>query len=217
MGARLKGEPLFVARAIRGKGRVTLFIGGVLIRRFDGFRRLCRHAAEQFRLDLTMPDEDLLMANRALAALGGPPMPPQVAGSFKGDGLALLILFLLTQEVDCRIGLVGNAEPVLARLKAMTHLLGHAVWPTVTGKKEPLAFQEVVKEIGPHSVALRPLFTYDEEGEPTAMEPQGATASLRVGAEHGPYSLVVLLGEQAGPAPLAQPGELHPTVLLVRR
>lgn len=193
-----------------------MFIGGILIRRFDGFRRLCRHAAEEFRLDLHIPDEDMILANKALAALGGPPMAPQVAGTFKGDGLALLLLFLLTQEKECRIGLIGNAEPVLARLKALTHLLGHAVWPTMQGSREPLAFQEVVKEIGPAGAVLRPVFRYDADGEPTAMEPQGAASSLRVGAEHGPYTLAVLLSEQAGPALLAQPGELHPAVLVIR-
>lgn len=193
-----------------------MFIGGVLIRRFDGFRRLCRHAAEEFRLDLHMPDEDMLLANKVLAALGGPPMPSQVTGTFRGDGLALLLLFLLTQELPCRAGLIGHTEPVMARLKALTHLLGHAVWPTISGSEEPMAFQEVVREIGPSGATLRPLFRYDAEGEPTSMEPQGAVTTLRLGAEGGPYTLAVLLGDQAGPAPMAQPADLHPTVLVIR-
>lgn len=188
----------------------------MLIRRFDGFRRLCRYAAEEFRLDLQIDDEDLILANKTLAALGGPPMSSQVAGSFRGDGLPLLLLFLLTQEMECRVGLIGNAEPIMARLKALTHLLGHAVWPTLTGSREPLAFQDAVREIGPHGAVLRPLFHYDADGEPTSVDPSGAAASLRVGAEGGPYTLAVLLGDQAGPAPLAQPGALHSAVLVVK-
>lgn len=192
-----------------------LFIGGVLIRRFDGFRRLCRYAAEEFRLDLRMPDEDLLLANRVLAALGGPPAAAEVRGSFRGDGLALLLLFLLTQENPCRIGLIGQSEPVMGRLRALTHLLGHAVWPVVSGAEKPLDFQDVVKEIGPGGAQLRPLFRYDESGEPTAVEPAGSVSVLRTGSDGGPYTLAVLLGSQTRPAPLAPPAELHPAVLVV--
>ncbi|MFZ5817437.1 MAG: hypothetical protein ACOY93_19405 [Bacillota bacterium] len=192
-----------------------MFIGGVLIRRFDGFRRLCRHAAEQFRLDLFLPEEDLLLANRVLAAMGGPPAASQVKGSFRGDGLALLLLFLLTQEYPCRVGLIGPSEPVIARLKALTHLLGHALWPVLSGRSEPLTFQEVVRELGPSGAQLRPVFHYDADGEPTSMAPSGATASLGIGAENGPYTLAVLLSPHPGPAPLAQPATLHPAVLLL--
>ncbi|MFZ5823682.1 MAG: hypothetical protein ACOY94_05025 [Bacillota bacterium] len=192
-----------------------MFIGGVLIRRFDGFRRLCRHAAEEFRLDLRMDEEDLLLANRVLAALGGPPAAAEVRGSFRGDGLALLLLFLLTQENPCRVGLIGQSEPVLGRVKALTHLLGHAVWPVVSGAKEPLGFQDVVKEIGPGGAQLRLLFRYDDQGEPIAVERTGAVASLRTGADGGPYTLAVLLGAQTGPVPLAPPASLHPAVLVV--
>ncbi len=191
-----------------------MFVGGILIRRFDGFRRLCRYAAEEFHLPLHVPEEDLILANRTLAALGGPPAPSQVQGGLKGDGLPLLLLFLLTQEYTCRIGLSGDAEPVLARVKALTHLLGHAVWPTVSGRTEPLGFQDVVKELGPSITQLRPLFQYDKEGEPTSMEPTGAKSILRIGADS--YHLAVLLGEQAKPLPLVQPGDsLHPAVLLI--
>jgi len=194
-----------------------LYIGGVLIRRFDGFRRLCRHAADEFHLPLQIPDQDMLLANRTLAGLGGPPASSQVEGTFQGDGLPLLLLFLLTQEYACRIGLAGEADPVLARVKALTHLLGHAVWPTMTGSPEPLAFQEVVRELGPSSTQLRPLFQYDQEGEPTAMERLGAESLVRVGADGGPYHLAVMLGNRAAPMPLVMPGDsLHPTVLWLK-
>lgn len=192
-----------------------MFIGGVLIRRFDGFRRLCRHAAEAFQLDLQLPEGDLLLANRTLAALGGPPANPRVTGDFEGDGLPLLLLFLLTQEYPCRIGLIGDSDRVIARLKSLTHLLGHAVWPTLTEQPEPLDFAEVVAELEPTGVRLHPLFQYDQEGEPVSAQASGAVANLGVGPEGGPYTLSVLLGAEADTALLATPEELHPAQLIL--
>lgn len=161
-----------------------------------------------------MPDEDLLLANRVLAALGGPPAASQVRGSFSGDGLGLLNLFLLTQEIPCRIGLVGNAEPAIARMKSLVHLFGHAVYPTVSGKG-PLEFQQVVRELGPTGIVLRPLITYDVEGEPTEIVETGSTGRLRIGPDGGPYTLAILLNHDTGLAPLASTnGRLHPTVLI---
>lgn len=195
---------------------VRVYIGGILIRQFDGFRRLCRHGAEEFHLALSMPDEDMLLANRVLASLGGPPAAPQVTGSFRGDGLPLLLLFLLTQERTCRVGLMGQTEPVMARLKALIHLLGHGVWPVLSKSTEPLTFQEVVRELGPTGAQLRPVFQYDAEGEPTSMATTGSLSACGIGAELGPYTLAVLLGAHAGPAPLLQPEAMHPAVLVIR-
>lgn len=192
-----------------------MFVGGTLIRRFDGFRRLCRHAAFQFGLPLSLPDGDLMLANRILAALGGPPAAPEVRGSFQGDGLSMLLLFLLTQEMECRIGLVGPSDPLLARLRSLVHLLGHAVYPTLTGQGQ-LAFQEVVKEMGHSGALLKPCFEYDGEGEPVAIRPAGAAGQLRLGSDAGPYTLAVLLGQGVGPMPVAaRNGPLHPAVVVL--
>lgn len=199
-----------------------MFVGGTLIRRFDGFRRLCRQAALEFHHQLSLPDGDLLLANRVLAGLGGPPAAPEVRGSFTGDGLPLLLLFLLTQEIPCRAGLLGRSDPHLGRLKSLAHLLGHAAYPVLTGGP-PLSFQEVVREIGASGARMRPVLTYDAEGEPVQFRPEGAVASLGVGPDQGPYTLAVLLGPTSGPAPLlpSSPASeadesvpvLHPTVL----
>jgi hypothetical protein len=192
-----------------------LYIGGILIRRFDGFRRLCRHAAEEYHLPLTITEEEMLLANRVLAALGGPPAPSEVRGRFAADGLPALILFLLTQEYPCRIGLLGDGEQVISRLKSLVHLLGHGACPLITGQP-PLAFQEVVKELGPTGVVLRPLIRYDAAGEPVGVEPAGAAGAVRVGPEAGPYTLAVMPGQGARPASLASAdGGLHPAVLVL--
>jgi len=208
-------QPPFVSKEMfSGERGEALYVGGTLIRRFDGFRRLCRHAAYEFQHKLSMPDEDLLLANRVLAALGGPPAASQVRGSFVGDGLGLLNLFLLTQEIPCRIGLVGDTEPAIARIKSLVHLFGHAVYPTVTGLG-PMEFKQVVRELGPTSVLLRPLITYDSDGEPLEILETGAAGQLLTGHDGGPYILAVLLNHQAGIAPLASAGgPLHPTVLI---
>lgn len=199
-----------------------MFVGGTLIRRFDGFRRLCRHAAGEFNHPLSLPDGDLLTCNRVLAGLGGPPALPEVRGNFTSDGLSLLLLFLLTQEIPCRVGLIGRSEGYLARLKSLAHLLGHAAYPVVTGGP-PLSFQEVVRELGGSGARMRPLVRYDADGEPVEILPEGAAGSLGLGADQGPYTLAVLLGSGSGPAPLLPPpptvrdGEtppgLHPAVL----
>lgn len=190
-------------------------MGGMLIRRFDGFRRLCRRAAEEYRHPLSLTDGDMLLANRVLAALGGPPAASEVRGRFESDGLPLLLLFLLTQELDCRAGLVGDADDTLAKLKSLAHLLGHGVCPMLTGQ-EPLAFQDVVRELGPAGAVLKPLVTYDQDGEPEAIATSGAAGRLGVGHEHGPYTLAVMLNGAGGPVPLRPTdGTLHPTVLLL--
>lgn len=192
-----------------------MYIGGTLIRRFDGFRRLCRQAAETYGEPLSVTEGDMILANRTLAGLGGPPAASEVRGSFEGDGLPLLLLFLLSGEIPCHIGLLGNSEPVMGRVKALTHLLGHGAYPLITGKP-PLGFQEVVRELGAGGAVLRPLFRYDQEGEPVAVETSGAAGRLGVGPEAGPYTLAVHLGGATGPAPLTRAeGELHPAVLIL--
>jgi hypothetical protein len=192
-----------------------VFVGGTLIRRFDGFRRLCRRAAAEFGHPLSLPDGDLLLANRVLAGLGGPPAASEIRGRFEGDGLAMLLLFFLTQEWDCRVGLLGSAEPGLARLKSMAHLFSHGAYPLLTGQA-PLAFQDVVRELGAAGAAFKPLVRYDDhDGEPLSIDLLGSAGRLGVGPEHGPYTLAILL-EGAGPAPLRQAdGILHPTVLVL--
>ncbi len=193
-----------------------MFIGGHLIKRFDGFRRLCRHAAGEFNHPLSMPDDDLLLANRVLAALGGPPAKPEVRGRFEGDGLALMLLFLLTQEIPCRVGMLGGAEETLGRLKGLIHLFGHAAYPLLSGQSA-LPFQDVVKELGPGGAVLRPLVRYDQDGEPMEIELSGSAGALRTGSDGGPYTLAVLNGNSPGPAPLgsAAEGGMHPTVLIL--
>lgn len=192
-----------------------MFIGGTLIRRFDGFRRLCRHGAVDYGHAVDMPDADLLLANRVLAALGGPPAAIEVRGQFAGDGLALLILFLLTQEIPCRIGLLGRSEAALARVKSLVHLLGQAVYPTMSGGA-PLQFQDIVRELGPGGATLRPCFVYDAEGEPTELMLEGAAGTLRTAPEGGPFTLTVLAVPGSGPAPMIAPGgPLHPAVLIL--
>jgi hypothetical protein len=192
-----------------------LYLGGLLIKRFDGFRRLCRRAAVDFQLPLTIPDEDMLLTNRILASLGGPPASSQVTGTFLGDGLPTLLLFLMTQEFPCNVGLMGRSEPHMARLKSLVHLLSQAVYPMISGN-QPLQFQDVVKELGPSGAVLHPQFQYDEDGEPTSMELSGAAGAVHVGPEAGPYTLLVLAGEHSGPALLASPGDgMHPTVLIL--
>lgn len=192
-----------------------MYIGGILIRRFDGFRRLCRNAAEEYHLPLTIGEDEMLLVNRVLAALGGPPAPSEVRGRFSADGLPALLLFLLTQEYPCRIGLIGDAEQVISRLKSLVHLLGHGACPLISGEP-PLAFQEVVKELGPTGVVLRPLFRYDDAGEPLGFEPEGGAGAVRVGPEAGPYTLAVVPGQGGRPASLGSAGgELHPAVLVL--
>jgi hypothetical protein len=192
-----------------------MFMGGTLIRRFDGFRRLCRRSAAEFGHALSVPEGDLLLANRVLAGLGGPPAAAEIRGRFEGDGLPLLLLFFLTGEVDCRVGLLGAAEPALARLKALAHLFGQGAYPLLTGQA-PLAFQDVVRDLGAAGAAFKPLVRYeDRDGEPLTIDLTGAAGRLGVGPEHGPYTLAILL-EGAGPAPLRQAdGSLHPTVLVL--
>lgn len=191
-----------------------MFIGGTLIRRFDGFRRLLRHAADQIGESLTITDDDMLLCNRVMAALGGPPAASEVRGRMTTDALATLLLFLLTQDLPCRTGLLGQADRVMAKLKSLVHLLGHGAYPIVTGEG-PLAFQDVVKELGAHGAVLRPLVRYDQEGEPTAVDATGGAGALKVGPEGGPFTLAILLGAGAGPAPLAPAGDLHPAVLIL--
>jgi hypothetical protein len=191
-----------------------VFIGGRLIRRFDGFRRLCRRAAEAYGDPLSVTDADWRLVNRALAALGGPPAAAEVRGRFESDGLPLMLLFLLTGEMPCRIGLLGDAEPVLARLKSLVHLFGQAVYPTLAGRSLP--FHEVVHSLSDNEVTLRPLVRYDDrDGEPLAAEPVGAAGSLGIGPAGGPYTLAVRL-PGAEPVPLRAPENgLHPAILHV--
>lgn len=192
-----------------------MFIGGTLIRRFDGFRRLCRHSALNLGTELYIPDGDMLLCNRVLAALGGPPAAQEVRGALAGDGLAVLLLFLLTQDLPCRAGLLGHPDPILTRIKSLVHLLGHGVYPTLTGS-DPLPFQEVVRELGPSGVVLKPLLRYDETGEPVEALPAGGAGAVRVGSEGGPYTLAVLQGSGTGLAPLgAAGGPMHPAVLIL--
>lgn len=191
-----------------------LFTGGQLIRQFDGFRRLFAHAGDALGTPYHLSEEAMVVCNRVLAALGGPPAKTQVTGHLPVQGVALLSLFLLTQELPARVGYLGDGEPLLAQLKSLAHVLGHSALPMV-GAQEPLPFQEVVKELGPSGTQFRPLLRYDLEGEPTDFEPEGAPGVLVVGPEGGGYTLAIM-GE-AGPAPLAQPTAdgLHPAVLLL--
>jgi hypothetical protein len=192
-----------------------MFVGGTLIRRFDGFRRLCRRAAEEYRHPLAVTEADMLLANRLLAGLGGPPAASEIRGRFEGDTLALLLLFFLTQELPVRAGLLGNAEPVMGKVKSLVHVFGHATYPLLTGRPA-LNFQDVVRELGPAGATLKPLVRYDDQdGEPLTIDLLGAAGRLGVGPEEGPYTLAVLLGAQSGPAPLSPVVDgLHATVLV---
>ncbi|HWI52513.1 MAG TPA: hypothetical protein VNT01_10285, partial [Symbiobacteriaceae bacterium] len=143
-----------------------------------------------------------------------PPAASEVRGRFEGDGLALLLLFLLAQEMDIRAGLLGRAEETLGRLKGLVHLFGQAAYPLVAGRPA-LAFQDVVRELGPAGAVLKPLVRYDQDGEPLSVDLLGAGGRLGVGPEHGPYTLALLL-DGAGPAPLrpVEP-DLHPVVAVL--
>lgn len=191
-----------------------LFTGGQLIRQFDGFRRLIAHAGEALGTPFHLSEEAMVVCNRVLAALGGPPAKAQVTGHLPLQGVAVLSLFLLTQELPARVGYLGDGDALLGQLKSLAHVLGHSALPMV-GAREPLQFQEVVKELSPASTQFRPLLRYDLEGEPTGFEPEGAPGLLVVGPEGGEYTLAILAS--AGPAPLAQPteGGLHPAVLVL--
>lgn len=191
-----------------------LFTGGQLIRQFDGFRRLMAHAGDALGTPYHLSEEAMMVCNRVLAALGGPPAKAQVTGQLPVQGVALLSLFLLTQELPAQIGYLGDGEPLLAQLKSLAHVLGHSALPMV-GAREPLQFQEVIKELGATSTQFRPLLRYDLEGEPTSFEPEGAPGVLVVGPDGGEYTLAVM--GTAGVAPLASPsdGGLHPAVLVL--
>ncbi|HLO04740.1 MAG TPA: hypothetical protein VK191_16665 [Symbiobacteriaceae bacterium] len=190
-----------------------LFTGGQLIRQFDGFRRLIAHAGDALGTPFHLSEEAMVVCNRVLAALGGPPAKAQVTGQLSHQGVALLSLFLLTQELPARVGYLGDGEVLLGQLKSLAHVLGHSALPMI-GASEPLPFQAVVKELGPNGTQFRPLLRYDLEGEPTGFEPEGAPGSLVIGPDGGGYTLAILAA--AGPAPLAQPGEgLHPSVLVL--
>jgi hypothetical protein len=192
-----------------------LYIGGQLIRCFDGFRRLSRRAAADFNLPLSITEEERLLANRVLAALGGPPAPSEVRGTISADGLPLLLLFLLTQERDCRIALLGDVEATFATLKRLIHLFGHAVYPMLSGEGQ-LSFQEMVKELSTDRAVLRPVVQYDAEGEPTLILPTGTGSSLHTKAAEGPFTLLIRSANASGPAPVGPvDGSLHPTILLL--
>jgi hypothetical protein len=190
-----------------------LFTGGQLIRQFDGFRRLIGHASETLGTPFHLTEESMMLCNRVLAALGGPPAKPQVTGNLQPQAVGVLALFLLTQELPCRIGYLGEGETILGQLRSLAHVLGHSALPMLTGG-ETLPFQAVVRELGADGTQFRPLIRYDLEGEPVSFEPEGAPGVLVVGPDGGPYTLAILA--QAGPTPLAQPdGGLHPSVLVL--
>lgn len=191
-----------------------MFIGGNLIRQFDGFRRLCAHAASQFHLPLQTPEPDLLLANRVLAGLGGPPAPSRITGRFTGDGLPILLFFLLTQAQTCQVGLMGDQEPLLGRLKGLVHLFGQAVYPTLTGM-DGLSYQAVVQELGQAGVQLWPVVSYAADGEPTAIHLTGSPSRLTLGASESPCTLAVLPDVHQPLPTMAAAGSLSPTALLI--
>lgn len=192
-----------------------MFTGGRLIREFDGFRRLLLRAAGDCSHRLDFSADDLLLANRTLAALGGPPAPAEVRGRFSKDGLPLLLLFLLSQEFPCRIGLLGDAAAALGGVKANIQVFSYAV-AMVSGGKIPFGFGEAVRELSDTRAQLHPCFRYDADGEPNGVEPTGSAGLVRVGPEGGPYTLAVLSGTGGGPAPLENgSGPLHPAVLIL--
>jgi hypothetical protein len=187
----------------------------MLIRRFDGFRRLMRHAAGDCAHPLTFSDDDLLLANRTLAALGGPPASAEVRGQFSPDGLPLLLLFLLSQEFPCRAGLLGGSASAITRMKGLIQGFSYAA-ATLSDGAIPFGFHEVVRELGETGAMLHPCIAYDPDGEPKSIQPTGAPGVVRVGREGGPYTLAVLSGGRTGPAPLQSPnGPLHPAVLIM--
>lgn len=168
-----------------------------MIRRFDGFRRLVRRAAEHMQLTLQGPDPeiDLIPLNRILAGLGGPPASQTLSIRLReGDSLPLLLLFFLTQPVPVRMVLTGDVEPRAARLKQLTHLLSQSVLPMVTGT--PAApFDETVRTISPALVALRPRLEFDADGEVSGFSPDGAGSELALVQAPGQPLQLVLAGE----------------------
>jgi|GEM_PF-5556542 len=195
-----------------------MFLGGLLIRRFDGFRRLCRRAGEAYGHPVIVSDGDLMLTNRVLAALGGPPAAPQVRGRLRGDTLSLLLLFLITQDLPCKVGVVGpvlETDRVMAGLKSLVHLLAHGVYPMVT-EKPPLDYHDAVETLSATEAVLHPLMQYAEDGEPAGLAPFGGSGSVTVGPADGPYTLLVTFGEEPQAGLLfPSDGTLHPASLVV--
>lgn len=168
-----------------------------MIRRFDGFRRLLRRAAEGFQHTLrgAEPEQDLIPVNRILAGLGGPPAPIRLAVTFReADTLSILLLFLLVQPVPVRFVLSGDAETHTAKLKQLIHLLGHAVSPMLR-QGEALTFEETVRHLSPALIAVRPGLGFDPDGEVTGMDPDASVSELAVIASPGCPLTLAITGE----------------------
>lgn len=166
-----------------------------MIRRFDGFRRLLRRAAEGFNHPLrgAEADQDLIPVNRILAGLGGPPAAVRLAVTLKeADTLPMLLLFLLVQPVPAKFVLSGDTEQYAARLKQLLHLLGHAVAPLLR-YGGVLSFDETVRELSPALVTVHPLLGFDSDGEVTGMETDGSASELAlIGAPGEPLTLTIM-------------------------
>lgn len=182
-------------------------LGGQLIKRFDAFLHLFRAGAQAMGAPLLVVDEDQFALNRVLAGLGGPPGPAAVRLHLQAtDSLAALLVFLLTLPERCLIGLTDPA--VLPRTRQLCHVFLHGAVAVATGGPG-LGAAEGAEELSDQAIALRPLVTYNEDGEVAAVLPTGARNRLQVGPG-GPYKLVV--GPAKGVA-LDREGPLHPVTL----
>lgn len=188
-------------------GGKPLFIGGQLIRQFDAFLHLFLSAADALHSRLAIPPEDQFALNRVLAGLGGPPAPGEVQIHLRsGASLPALCLFLLMHREHCPILLPDPAAR--ARVRQFTHIVAHAMVPMAAGG-DPLPAEAVAVRLTEAEVVLRPLVTYNEDGEVAAVLRDGAVNRLSGDPAGGPYKLAL---QPPGEVRLDRTGPLHPVI-----
>jgi hypothetical protein len=173
-------------------------LGGTMIRRFDGFRRLLLRAAGDYRHELrgAQPELDLVPLNRILAGLGGPPAAVRLSVTLREpDSLPLLLLFLLTHPTPVRFVLSGEYGAQTARLRQLIHLFAQAAAPLLL-QTAPLQFEEAVRELSDQVIALQPVVRYDRDGEVRSIDPSGAASELVLLAAPGSPLQLVIGGEE---------------------
>lgn len=187
-----------------------MHIGGQLIKEFDAFLHLFRSAADVMRSQVIIPAEDQFALGRALAGLGGPPAASRAAVDLNSrDSLPALCLFLAMRKDHCPIA-VTDPE-LMARIRQLVHLVAHTMVPMAAGGPG-LTVEEAAAVLTETEVALRPLVTYNEDGEIASVLREGCRNRIRLGPAGGPFKLVI--NPPAGAEPeLDRSGDLHPVIL----